>query len=260
MIYFDKFSKIGGTHSENQDYSIVGNENNPFIMVLDGCSSSKDVSVGARILGHCMIDFMRYYEYDTKAKLAAMKAGMLVKNMGLPTNCLDATLMYAYIEGDLIKICIWGDGCIVIKSKIDGIKIIDIKYTIEMPYYISYQVDKERDNIYKQYAEETKLKKIIERNSEIEMKSDYINPLCHLSIDILKNDIEYILLCTDGIFSFNNDIILRCDLINSPILQFKNLKGEFVQRRLKRMFKENQGLTHYDDLTIAGMSFVDEIK
>ena len=72
--------------------------------------------------------------------------------------------------------------------------------------------------------------------------------------------LEYLLLSTDGVGSFENEDRLPYSrhIVNPRVTAFKGLNGEFIQRRMKRMMKttKKEGLHHYDDFTIAGVSSI----
>lgn len=260
MIYFDKFSEIGSTHKENQDYAVIGDEESPFIIVADGCSSSKNSAIGARVLSLCMAKSIRehrdIFDLNGHGLNAITQALSIVENLRTGKESLDCTLMVAIVQDDSVIGKVWGDGLIFVKDR-QGVRIADIRYEPEMPYYLSYKVDQKRDDEYfKMLLDGSVVKR------EYRDGADHLggSPMQPYDIQLSVKNIEYIILATDGASSFqkeNTDI--PQEEINEQITSFKRLNGEFIGRRMNRMVKSNakQGIKHYDDLTIAGMSFVD---
>ena len=70
---------------------------------------------------------------------------------------------------------------------------------------------------------------------------------------------DAVLIASDGLESFivedpsNQRVVEPHEIING-FLAFKNLKGEFLKRRLKRHMSDLQrelGIGHYDDLSVG---------
>src|ERR1035437_403236 len=109
----------GATHKVCQDYARKGES---FVLLSDGCSSSEDSDFGARILVKVFentIRFMTYQEYEKygttgdghwDAGNVLDIARITASNMKLPNECLDATLIWAQINGEIIDVKIFGDG------------------------------------------------------------------------------------------------------------------------------------------------------
>ena len=252
MIYFDKFSEIGSSHKENEDFAVIGDEENPFIIVSDGCSSSKNTSTGSRLLSLCAAEELRNnpLEVASVGINSIYKASILRSSLGINKESLDVTLMIAYMREGVINVSVWGDGFIYVKKLSEDYFVTELSYSPEIPYYLSYKIDGSRDFLYcRPYG------------SIIKTENDSEVPVKNASHWRMRADgIEYIMLSTDGVSSFQKDNVdIPQEEINKQITAFKRLNGEFIGRRMKRMMKNNakDGVRHYDDLTIAGMSFVD---
>ena len=260
MIYFDKWSQIGSTHKENEDFAVIGDEENPFIIVSDGCSSSEDTSTGSRLLSLCVSECYKQnpWHLPSIGFNSISRAFEITKKLGLKNESLDATIMIADICEDKVRVCIWGDGYVFLKYKDSSLfHVKTIEYTPEMPYYLSYITDNNRNANYCKCVSNGEIHKIIDDDGNF-----YPVPV-HVPTEFsfIKNDLEFIILSTDGAGSFidsENNPIHQEDIENQ-ITSFKRINGEFIQRRMRRMMKMNakEGIKHYDDLTIAGMSFVD---
>jgi hypothetical protein len=262
-MYFDKFSEIGSTHKENEDFAVLGDEEHPFVIVSDGCSGSKETGTGSRILSLCMADIMKDHGFNFTHYMegvgynAAFRADTIRKGLGLERESLDATLIIAFADQYKVSISAWGDGEIIIGRE-DHIESISISYTEEIPYYLSYRLYLDRDKQYNEMATSRQLfMKINDRGREVLFSPTYI-----YQANIDRVGLNYILISTDGMNSFINKDNNPVDqnMVNGQITSFKRLNGEFIGRRVNRMMKENakEGITHYDDFTVAGISFVNE--
>jgi hypothetical protein len=68
---------------------------------------------------------------------------------------------------------------------------------------------------------------------------------CHF-IDFKENDTLTVTICSDGLLSYNVD---KIQVVKS-LVAYKSLVGEFVQRRMLRIKRDNakSNITHYDDI------------
>ena len=265
-MYFDKYSQIGSSHKVNEDYAVVGNDTNPFVVVSDGCSSSPDTDIGSRILAlttaRCL---MRYKTIDVKELMfnVLIDANAVAMSLGVSTRCLDATLLIARVVEDRVNVIMYGDGCLYAVPKGNSPVVVHtVEYTPEMPYYPSYKLNMENDRSYMDQAGSLSLRKI--EQTELLGQGDSFrantNPILPTTFSYPIDDLSAILLTTDGVGTFIADKpcnVYRQSYIDSELTNFKSFKGEFVQRRMKRMMKNNiaDGVTHYDDFTAAGISF-----
>ncbi len=221
MIYFDKFSEIGSSHKENEDYTVIGDEKNPFVIVCDGCSSSENTAIGSRILALSAAEIFKTKAVHIVKDIgipAIWKAHSIVKLLGLDLSCLDSTLIIAGFNKHMgqINVCMWGDGCLY--SKYYGKERTSyVEYSNEMPYYLSYQIDPKRDVDYNNLVSDGMIHKITPRSID--------DPLEPTSFTFSINELDYLLLATDGVKSFieNDNSSFSCLLctIHSGICIFK---------------------------------------
>ncbi len=269
-IHLDHLLKIGKSHKVCEDYIISGYDPVPYIILSDGCSSSPDTDVGARILCLAAKQYLKYNR-DSIHSIDEVKMGQyiihkadtLMIQLGLMnTFSLDATLIIAYYHDGLIKIIMYGDGAII-STRSEFTKIETIDYTKNTPYYLSYTLDRERNKIY----HDNKIIKTIEQYYSCgDLGSD------SLVVGTQKYDKEYvstflikpdkdktILICSDGISSFLNreqSEFLHLRNFIDDFISFKTLKGEFLKRRLLSRNGaitklEQSGYEHIDDLSIG---------
>lgn len=257
-IYTDWFLKKGSTHKICQDYIITGNEPIPYVILADGCSSSPDTDIGARLICHYFKNLLNeeyininygYKKFITNNILAiCMKQIEYQKKiLGFESNILDTTLLILYLYNDIVYVDIVGDGGYIVKL-IDGSNEFRIiNYISNAPYYPSYLIDKKRNDLYKKIF--NKPKRILNE------KTDYTDSMDNIYHNWYPIDaINSILIFSDGILSFIPEI--ESTEIMENILAFKSLKGQFIQRKMNRYIKnlEKEGITHYDDISIGGFS------
>jgi hypothetical protein len=236
------FSVIGKTHKICQDYSLSGLDPFPYLIISDGCSSGIDTDVGSRIIVSMAKKNIHLLKFNYKkfVETTILQSKTIASLMGLKKESLLATLyIIIKLEDKLIVLSI-GDGDIIYKK--DGeIVSINFEYEHNIPYYPIY-IGKGLDN---------KNNLIINRNNVKEIKEfTHINYM-ELSLD----NLEWIVCSTDGMTSFTNGSILYNDF--SFITDFKQFKGEFIERKMKRFIKtvSKEGYQNDDDWTMGGMSF-----
>jgi len=269
MIHSDIFLEIGSQHAVCEDYIIHGYDPFQYIILSDGCSSSNNTEMGARILCHLAKQFLRYYKGEMPIDSKRMgqwiihNAEMTARQLGLTLNCLDATLIisYYYEDAKTFYTIIYGDGFVASVYK-DYIALDEVSYSNNAPYYLSYKIDDERRELYEEIYP-TKLLSHIEV-SGTNMKDQIgtergIHTLSPHEIEIkIEHDFEYLLIASDGLGSFvdNSEPIQKLMppiSVTSKLTQFKNTKGEFLKRRAKKQMKEYRGqkIDHFDDLSVG---------
>jgi hypothetical protein len=245
----DSMFRIGDTHKVCQDYALHGKD---YIVVSDGCSSSKNTDLGARLL--CLSAKAYLISEFQKNQMTASDFGSRVINSAkkmmdalfLEEQCLDATLLYAYVRGEDIIVGAFGDGNILIEYKTGHVDVININFESGAPYYLSYQLNKERDEKYPIAFPG------IMKVSPFALKyNDVISLSYHIS------DIKSVTLISDGYESFIKDKTKKYEIDVKEVIGFKNIKGDFLQRRVDKYLLQlkKQGIEHYDDLGLASMVF-----
>jgi len=273
------------SHQYNQDYAL------PFykdgingVVVCDGCSGTPHSDVAARLLAFSFVDLIDnifynehkvnvFYErkkdyeghlinrilQDIDTDVFNIRISSVYENKTLNyTHIFDATTIVAAENGDNVLIKMYGDGALKIKQK-NGTELF---YKIEpcngYPPYLFYLKNEERlAEFLKQENSEIEKTTII-RNTKLDINSVMV---CadkmkwpSLNLKFKTEDLEYIMLCTDGVSSFPNTKWVE---VVDELTNFKSLKGEFMQRRLKAMMKKynKEGLYNADDLTVGIIHF-----
>ena len=235
-----------------QDYVLSGTKPVPYIIVSDGCSSSERTDVGARIIVHLAEKYLNLnaeqtekIEYIPMGKWIIGRAKETAERLGLHPTSLDATLMIAWSTGENIRIHVYGDGIIGLIDKSGNLKKIEIGFTGNAPYYLSYLSDSFREKTYR----ESGFVKVIENN---------VTPPDTPSIFLFSiREYPIVVLASDGLGSFVDKSGAKADAsdILCEFTAFKNVNGLFLKRRVKRAVRdlEKNGWMHYDDISVAAM-------
>jgi len=293
----DTFLKIGDSHKVCEDYVLCGelSDGKKYLIVSDGCSGSENTEMGSRILAHTakkfIIDHFKYknpfpkqsYMGTSIIHMSKLTADMLY----LDTECLDATLIIGIFdpERNWFLVFMYGDGVIVTRNEDDQIKIIENEFSSvdgkinNAPYYLSYQLDARRMGLYHAMRMEQIIRTRVFRPDGQEKQEygqmhqiaddaqqyayDFLSPII---LDRSTDKYKTILLCSDGFSSFiqpgDNGMEPSNPLITAQeFTAFKNIRGQFLKRRVKRALRDleqNYGSSHYDDLSVAGITFFEE--
>jgi len=265
MIQTDTFLRIGHSHQVCEDYIISGETPVKYVILSDGCSSSKNTEMGARILCHLAKQYLLYrkddyrfpsIDYNEMGSWIIHNAELTARQLGLTRNCLDATLIIAYIFQGIYYIYMYGDGAVIIQGKDKKVSIMEVEFTKNAPFYLSYKIDPERMDLFHKMGQDLLIKHISHNiNNENSYAYDY---KCLFSYDIQY--FPNILICSDGLFSFMKGTEPEQTIeIATDFLAYKSTKGEFLKRRLKRAIKlyEAAGIFHNDDLSVGAFLYED---
>ena len=285
MLQIDPYFTNGKVNKVCQDYVIHGETPVPYVILCDGCSSSKFTDVGARILAHSAKEALNvlkpfdvlytnhYQDYwDDFGSAAISFAKGSIKNLGLPNESLDATLMVMFYieEEDVLRCLTYGDGSIIFLKNNNPTTIYDFSYEGNAPYYLSYRIDPERRKLYENFSKE--FNGVTQKRHTIFMDGT-THPFCKSGAlynreNIINCDLgagkffNGALLCSDGISSFVNfestDRISIED-ITREFTAFKNFNGEFIKRRIRRAMDDlcKKQIHNTDDVSIGGIIFND---
>lgn len=268
----DRSINIGSTHSLCQDYVTARNgpveTEQPYVILSDGCSSSPDTDVGARllvkaieqILGVNLTSDMEEVHKES-ARLALGWADLL----GLPVQSVDATLMSAHVSGEDLIVACSGDGVIVLESRAGILEVYAISSPSGYPFYPAYVHQPERLAELVTNDRARKELKHFHRDSAADdfklidvATSDSLTEVLKLKV----SDYKYAAIASDGINSFlrtrdstNGKSVEAVGL--TDVLQefwsFKNSHGAFVERRMQRFKKDShaKSWSHADDLALG---------
>lgn len=246
-MHADSYFVTGKAHSVCQDYAFASSGILPFGIVSDGCSSSPLTDIGSRLLTHALvreIPALRIKcDTDLIVRVAAAARSTAIA-LGLPMECLDATLLCCSAWYDGVKVAAIGDGVIACRKSSGDIEAWHIEYNPSAPEYASYRMDPRR--LERFYTEFGSLKQITELSGNTTKMTDSF--IFQLDID----DAEVVAVMSDGACSFEG---LQWRDVVYELMSFKSTNGQFVQRRMKRFIKNCQkdGITPYDDVSMAAV-------
>jgi len=253
----DNFLEIGSKHKICEDYTLIGDK---YIIVSDGCSTSPMTDVGARILTISAATAIKRFlkqsmipDYEQFAMTTLHTARGHINAMGLPEECLNATLLITFRIFDSYYTYVYGDGHVCIEYK-SGKKVHwEYVYGKEddpdsnAPFYLNYWFEPEK------YIEQFGTDNLtVKSNGEKMNFPDNKGSLIY-------HDSKVITLATDGVESFLIPGQDKLDAVTAmnEFCSYKNYKGEFVQRRCKAALKKFgrtwENISHYDDIAVAAI-------
>lgn len=250
MIYGDSYFSIGDYHIRSgkpcQDYAITKIQGDKAIAIVsDGCSTGGLTDVGSRLLAHAKL--MAYLESKNLDDVILT----LKSQMGLNWNDMLATMGFICIDNDSPNqgiITFFGDGYIII-DYVDHKEFIQIKYGSNAPYYYIYRFDNNYTNYLVMQKQINKTIYLDNGNLTIEeITPEQASEGINIAI---KDNLKSVTIFSDGIASFTGlNWIDTC----KELTQFKNIKGEYLKRRMSRAIQEykTNDIAMFDD--IAGAS------
>jgi serine/threonine protein phosphatase PrpC len=262
----DCYFTIAKQHSICEDYAITGTEPAPHLIICDGCSTSKNTDIGSRILAMSARKTLEEYLEETSHRelpsytdfgyALVNRAYHITDLLGVEPGCLDATLMLAIPYHETLYVYVYGDGYIATVNRDEELVYRKFSYEQNMPYYLTYWIDKARRDMYvkaNRDGKEVVTATEYHDGQENSQKMDYDLPLV---FSFAMDQYRLLALTSDGVSSFfaveeNNKISVK-DILEQ-LVAYKTTKGDFVKRRTRRMIKnyEKQGIYPTDDLSIA---------
>lgn len=245
-MHTDKFLKIGSGHKICQDYVIAGND---YVILSDGCSMAPDTDIGARILAKCAEANVKLNLIDTNFIHQSIYYS---QGLGLSLDCLCATTLILKANENNVHFFCVGDGSLIYKK--DGkINFKRWEYPSGAPYYLRYELN-HKQNYIEQFGD------LLFEYSDGDVKESHGNFI----IDGCIENPEWVLIASDGLSSFQETIttdttiaqnMVSWQAIMQELIAFKNLNGEFLQKRCNRAMKDfkNKNWSNFDDVSIAGI-------
>ncbi|MFC1622687.1 protein phosphatase 2C domain-containing protein [Patescibacteria group bacterium] len=279
QLHTDHYFHIGSAHLTSgkpcQDYAVSGVQDNVALAIVsDGCSTGRHTDVGSRILTLSTATAIREHwltKRNACDKTVPQEISLcqnivlfgIKQTLGLNTNDMLATCLYAYVSPIGGFIHIQGDGVIALKYRDGNILMSRFEWQNNTPYYPAYHSE-DLENFIKDHGDDLNANCLIRENCTQETDSNFsesnveeytlrqgiqgIN--INLSSDLLFNDVEFIAIFSDGITQI--DKTDWKDAV-SKFMAFKNTTGEFVKRRIIRGIKDVQkfGKGPIDDVSCA---------
>ena len=260
---------IGSTHSICQDYAFARNN---YVIVADGCSTSPDTDIGARLIVRTASQLISNGDSDDVASLhgdASRIALQWANDIGLQPQSVDATLLTATVHDDDVIIGASGDGVIILASNSGALDVYSISFPSGFPLYPAYAHQSDRLLAWQgkpQAYREIRHFQAVSGSLDL-VESSTTTGLTE-TIRVKANDFRYVALITDGAHSFYKNengttsrhaTSIAIEQVLHELLAFKGGHGAFVARRAKRFQKqcESNGWRHADDLALGAIYFQD---
>ena len=248
----DSYYTIGRMHRFCQDYVVQGLEPFPHLILADGCSASPNSDLGARLLVLNARQMLPRFvsAADASERLAhhwrlgrriVRRAARQARTLGLSDGILDATLLIAWCDGATVHIHLYGDGCIAVRRADGGIATLQVEYAENAPYYLSYLLHLQRWRFYQEAIGDPALAQSVSYQNEAgeTTRREPFDTPSVFSFDLAAFPV--VAVATDGLDSFvDAETSQKLNLLTvaQEMLDFHNLDGAFVQRRLRETLIE----------------------
>jgi hypothetical protein len=274
---------IGEQHLRNgkpcQDYALSGmlTENLSFAIISDGCSSGGMTDIGSRLMTlatrQALIDNITDGSPpDVDLVHAARDAylEMYRRSLGLNTNDMLATCIWAIANNDWVIANVTGDGVVVVKCQYDHI-VHQFNWDKNMPYYPAYRIGGLDQSFMESMESNSEPLTYIEEglaptgmggcrdgnlrtlSVDIGMKGVRIGH-AHASADTYPGRILSVGIFTDGVEQVDQ---MNYDQAVTELLAFKSANGQFFTRRMNRFLQDvrKTGRGPLDDIAGAVIHF-----
>jgi hypothetical protein len=278
MLKHDYYYVMGRAHLFCQDHMMQSDEPIPLLALADGCSSSPHSDIGARILTTAVKKLIEHYlpayhhqdagewavlpDYAAFGRMVLMEAQQIAKLMNVDASALDATLMVAFASNGMIHVYMYGDGCIFLKQRDGKTGYIEVSFSNNMPYYLSYWSAPELILGYEQQCGNSNTLELEDSLQGIQGAARFDKAL---SFSFPLEDYELIAIASDGAGQFLDTTTqqkLPLRQIAEEMLKIPNTSGEFVKRRLLRLLQEyaQAGIHPLDDVAVGVFATTDYKK
>ncbi len=283
----DHFFTKGKSHKVCQDYvnsSLVHQTDGKLlrsqVMLADGCSSSKDTDIGARLLVKTAEWVMDGWEFAWGREVPTPEllehyyhqvvghAQNTARSLRVSEEATDCTLLTLVANEHTWYTSAYGDGTILIQWKGGNLEIIEIDFPNGYPNYANYRYNPARSetfNALENSGKEIK-RRFISTTEEQETISSYRDDMPVYLRHGNNDEVEWIAVLSDGVKSFaevdRSTLKLRSlgmEEVLEELLPFKNFNGTFADRRASRFFRDITNKArpwqHDDDFSIGVIYF-----
>jgi len=254
---------LGATHKVCEDYAIANDSHDMSVIILaDGCSSSTDTDIGARILVKTAEALeLTKIDMSFSGRYYIDRAIDISEWMFLDKTALDATLLMARVENGKYIIGCHGDGVTVVGYKNGRMLIRSVSFFTAYPQYLSYEMDSKRKAGFESVSKGARLE-TIQLNGDTTVSSHSVSTIIPALFRDSTDDVSFIAIMSDGIHSFYEQVQTETSMTNRSVdyvtvikdlLDIKGRKGCFVQRMFNS-FKRSCAVKnwhHSDDLSLA---------
>lgn len=273
-LQLDSYYTIGHFHLFCQDYALHGWEPLPHLIVADGCSSAPNSDLGARLLALSARQFLpvfagavseseRLAQHWTLGRRIVRRAARQARHLGLDDEVLDTTLLVAWCDGATVFAHLYGDGCLALRRVDGAVETIRVDYAENAPYYLSYLLDAERQDLYREAvapAERAQKVRYCSTVGERSRQQPFDTPTL-FAFDL--QEFPIVALATDGLdslLSTDNGTRLALPSVAQALLDLPvDHAGAFVQRTLYQILFEyaQQQIFNSDDIGLGVFARLD---
>jgi len=261
-MHADSAYVIGAGHEVCQDYARAAGTHNgeAYAVVSDGCSSSPDTDIGARIwvLAAC-------------GRQPGSPEIHEVAVHGVPRldpRALDATLLHLHVARGVVYCALAGDGVFAWRERRTGrVAFSHVRYPGNLPWYWNYESDPGRRAVFDQQSTGAEILTYaagLPDEPRSVLQAPLPTGMALAELDIV--DVDLVAVMSDGFMSFTGRTLdggvqeIPLSVVVDELFQFKFYKGLFVKRRLRAFLKKVKaaGWIHDDDLGIAAIYLRDD--
>lgn len=279
----NSYYEIGSYHQVCEDYALSGiYQDMAYAIISDGCSSSENSDVGARLMTHIAKGVLMYIkdrnlieapEFLQLFKELIVRKGIEVKNsLGLSTDAFDATLLVNIVLGTKLLSIAWGDGYVIYKNDASKLIVYDISFSTGAPYYLSYEMSpSKKQNYMDEYGSGliTIKNLILSEDGTLEFERSITNPIIAESLykEAHAPMIKFATVSSDGLGTYQEDPKACRENVGDKkkykaveiipeVMAYKTIAGEFVIRRMQRMKTDmiKAKIVHFDDISCASIA------
>ena len=266
----------GYSHRICEDYALTGvvqkghAAGTPYVVLSDGCSSSPNTDVGARIMCYVArkilndlagVENIGSLGWEPIGWRVATEAMNCATMMGADTSCLDATLLMAFPFQKGICVIMYGDGCLYARRKdSQRMEYMDISYANNCPFYPIYFLEQRRKQQHAKIVGELGLT-ITGSFTPSMGREDGKGKVCPPHYPLIwhfdADAYDLVAISSDGMTSFlkmEDHAPLHHLQMGLDLLGFKGTNGDFLKRRLSKRLKQLKvECDHYDDLSMGAI-------
>jgi hypothetical protein len=265
----DSAFRVGSTHEVCQDYAAVGacEACGPYAVLSDGCSSSPDTDVGARLLVKAAERLLRESggpPADSLTELHAEAARVALswaELLGLKPQAVDATLLTAHIHGGELVVGCSGDGVVCLQTTEGALDVYVVSYPQGYPVYPAYAHQPAR---MRALADTGLLIKEVTHlrasSAEDPLRTARVSEGEALTevFAVSAAGYRFATLLSDGVHSFfrtGSAESIPVESVLPKLVSYKNTRGAFVSRRVQGFLKDcrRKDWRHADDLSLAAL-------
>ena len=268
-MQMDTFFSMGKSHKVCEDYALHGKTLPMNIFgISDGCSSSIDTDFGSRILmKSLMMAFTDNKErYAGDIKWIWDKAMHVTHALGLDKACLDATMNFGYVveingvRG--IEVITIGDGFVVAQDNSGEFSIMEIDFSQNAPYYLSYEFDSDRKQQLMKLKQEKHVTVKCYDFQSCAIQDSFTSTIPeNIAVDKFTRSwfplevYKSVSVFSDGLKTFlphdQTQPRVPLEQIVKELISFPQTNGDFVKRRCLKFMKNHVESSFYDDFSMA---------